>query len=236
MLTKEGIASLRERLATVRGAANQYFAHADPAKFDGGFGYSSVVTTQETASEGETLRAAIKRLGVDVAGAARGSALISEADLQDLRHNTRQMLANVRFNQYRHWGIHIHHDEDVVLGVDPPSQGEEPVDAPATAVALFSTSAHSVGDLIDLLSPSDGAATIGAGTASYRPNTAFIMMAIDKQQADLEDTKNAIKDVCKEFGIQAITADEIEHDGAITDRILEEIETNEFRVFSRICG
>ena len=68
------------------------------------------------------------------------------------------------------------------------------------------------------------------GTESYHPNTAFIMMAIDKKQPGLEDVRNAIKEVLKEFGISAVTADEIEHEGAITDRILEEIETNEFLI------
>ena len=34
----------------------------------------------------------------------------------------------------------------------------------------------------------------------------------------------------QEFGIRAITADEIEHDGAITDRILDEIEASEFLI------
>jgi hypothetical protein len=43
------------------------------------------------------------------------------------------------------------------------------------------------------------------------------MMAIDKAQPGLEDVKNGIKDVCKEFGISAITADDIEHDGSITN-------------------
>ena len=138
---------------------------------------------------------------------------MGEADLQDLRHNTRQMLANVHYNRYRHWGVHIHHDEDVVLGVDPPSQDEVPVDQAATASNLFDVAANAVNDLIDLLSPADTVQRSATGRSSYRPNTAFIMMAIDKHQPDLEDVKNSIKEVCKEFGIQATTADEIEHDG-----------------------
>jgi nucleoside 2-deoxyribosyltransferase len=69
-----------------------------------------------------------------------------------------------------------------------------------------------------------------AGTATYRPNTAFVMMPIDKNQPELEDLKNGIKDVCREFGIIGITADDIEHESAVTDRILQEIETNEFLI------
>lgn len=140
------------------------------------------------------------------------------------------MLAGIHFRQYRHWGVYIHHDEDVVLGVDPPSQAEEPVDTVTTARALFDEAATSISELIDLLSPAESVQPVAVGTESYRPNTAFIMMAIDKNQRELEDIKNSIKDVCKEFGITAIAADDIEHEGAITDRILEEIETSEFLI------
>ena len=57
-------------------------------------------------------------------GPVRGSPLLAEADTQELRHNTRQMLANVLFREYSHSRVYIHHDEGVVLGVDPPSHEE----------------------------------------------------------------------------------------------------------------
>jgi nucleoside 2-deoxyribosyltransferase len=56
------------------------------------------------------------------------------------------------------------------------------------------------------------------------------MMAIDKAKPELQDVRNAIKEVFKEFDIVAITADEIQLDDAITERILEEIETSEFLI------
>ena len=81
-------------------------------------------------------------------------------------------------------------------------------------------------DLLDMLLPSGAVTT--AGTVVYRPNTAFIMMAIDKSIPELLDVKNAIKDVFKEFGISAVTADDMEHDGGITEVVLDAIESSEF--------
>jgi hypothetical protein len=60
------------------------------------------------------------------------------------------------------------------------------------------------------------------------PGTAFILMRIDPKNPDLEDILNAIKDACKSFGIKATRADEIEHQGRITDVVLREIRRAEF--------
>ena len=230
-LTTDDIALLRNRLTDVRDRGAAYFAKANPTKVgDNVREHSWEIKNDYIRNEAEALRTAIKALSVDIAGAARGSPLLAEADTQQLRHNTRQMLANIRFHEYRHTGVYIHHDEGLVLGVDPPSHEDAPFDDPATAPKRFYKAATEILDLIDLLSPTEAAQSSSSDTSSYRPNTAFIMMAIDNNKPHLEDVKNGIKDVFSEFGIQAITADEIEHDGAITDRILDEIEASEFLI------
>ena len=228
MLNKEGIAELKERRSAIYKDAERFFDKAEQLDTDDSLtGRTGIL--KELAEEAETLRSNVKRFSVDVAGAARGSPLIAEVDFHDLRHNTRRMLASIDFNEYRYEGIYIHHDEGTFIGADPPSQEEIPVSYEA-ARQLFYKAAIDIGDLIDLLSPAETVQAPTAGTATYRPNTAFVMMAIDKKKPELEDIKNTIIEVCKQFGIAAVTADDIEHEGAITDRILEEIETNEFLI------
>lgn len=172
----------------------------------------------------------IKELGVDIAAAVRVSPLHSDADMQELRHNTRQMLANLQFREFHHTGVNVHHDEDVVLGVDPPTHEEISVEDVATALRRFDQAAAKTLDLTDLLVAADASDLAQPGTANYRPNTAFIMMAIDSSKPKLEDIRVTIKDVFKDFGIDAVTADEIEHEGVMTERILSEIETSEFLI------
>ncbi len=228
-LTKEEISSLRNRLQAVRHQGATYFAKTVPTRVSiSNWQHSWEIESNEIQNEAESLRTTIKRLSVDIAGAVRGSPLLAEADTQELRHNTRQMLANVLFREYSHSRAYIHHDEGVVLGVDPPSHEEISFEHAATARKRFDKAAPAILDVIDLLSPTAAAQSSSPDTSKYRPNTAFIMMAIDNSNPELEDIKYGIKEVFNEFGLHASTADEIEYDGAITDRILHEIESSEF--------
>jgi hypothetical protein len=63
-----------------------------------------------------------------------------------------------------------------------------------------------------------------------KEKTAFVLMAIDPRDPSLEDTYNTIKDTSREFGINAYRADEIEHQGKITEQILLEIQTAEYLI------
>jgi len=231
ILGKEDIDSLRQRLLALLQEGANFFATASPNKVvdEKIWPFEERLDLQNPRDwrESDALRATIKELSVDVAGAARRSPLLAEADMQELRHCSRQMLASVRFREYRHIGVYVHHDEDVVLGVDPPSHEEFPHKDPSKAQERFEEAGAKVLDLIDLLSPSE-AEESDSGTSNYKPNTAFIMMAIDLTKPELEDIRNAIKEMFERFGIRAITADEIEHEGVITDRILNEIDTSEF--------
>ena len=157
-LTKENIGELRERLVAVRERGKEYFAEADPEKAvetAPPFCESWEIKDAQTLQESAALRQAIKDLSVDIAAAAQLSPLLADADMQELRHNTRQMLANVHFSEYRHTGVYVHHDEGTVLGVDPPTHEEILLGDALTAPRRFDQAAAKTLDLLGLLLPSD---------------------------------------------------------------------------------
>jgi hypothetical protein len=61
----------------------------------------------------------------------------------------------------------------------------------------------------------------------FEPNTAFILMSMDKNNDELIDVHRTIKEVCTSFDIKALRADDIEHSEKITDVILNQIRHSE---------
>ena len=233
VLMREDLSQLRQRILTLIAEGAGYFHRVETAMEGAApleFQSPWILSDEEFRAEIERLRTEIKRLSVDIAGAARGSPLIAEADMQELRHCTRQLLASVNLREYQHTGVYVHHDEGFVLGVDPPSHRENPIDDLSSAGKVFDEAGRKILDLVDLITPSVDRSQATRAASSYRPNTAFIMMPIDESKPELEDVKTAIKDVFEEFGIIAVAADDIEHDDSITTRVLDEIETSEFLI------
>ena len=232
ILTKEEIESVRQRLLTVIEKGAAHFAEVSAATVVDPYEWNKTekikLESDGDMAAAEELRSTIKALSVDIAGAARNSPLLADADFQELRHCTRQMLAAVRLGEYQHTGVYVHHDEGTVLGVDPPSHDVVQVADVSTARGLYDDAGARLLDVVDLLCPTGASETNQDGSTNYRPNTAFIMMAIDETNPELEDVRDGIKEVFGEFGIRAVVGDEIEHEGAVTDRILQEIDTSEF--------
>jgi hypothetical protein len=85
-------------------------------------------------------------------------------------------------------------------------------------------------EMMDLVSDNERGIASQAPRASsnYRPDTAFIMMQIDRQKPELQDVLDAVREVFAKFGIKARRSDEFQHDDGITARVLEEITTSEF--------
>ena len=61
------------------------------------------------------------------------------------------------------------------------------------------------------------------------------MMWMDAAQPALLDVMDAVKSTFARFDIRAVRADDIEHEGLISDRVLNEIRTSEF-LFADLTG
>ncbi len=64
--------------------------------------------------------------------------------------------------------------------------------------------------------------------AEIDPNTAFVLMWMNRRKKALVDVYNAIKRVCDSFGIRAYRVDEIESSEQITDAILDNIKKAQY--------
>jgi hypothetical protein len=171
----------------------------------------------------------------EVAGLARSAPLLSGADQGELRIHTREMMAALRFREYGYKETRLLGWEDQVYGVEPASQTEQET-FPQHALELFSTAADEIERLLLFLRGHDPHGinpiqTVPSITgAQHRRDTAFIMMWMSDEHPELTDVKVGITEVFNEFGIKAIRADDIEHEGVITERVLREIEAAEFLI------
>ena len=197
--------------------------------------YSNTIQEKEQR-EAEILSQNISRVVRNLTIAAKSSPLIDDADIRDMRMCLKKIRSALFFREYRFWDTDVIHDEGTVLGVNPATQSDNtPVDN-AQALKIARSSHKKISKIVDLISPIESSfspMTINRedqDVSKFRLNTAFIMMQIDKNQPDLDDVLDGIKDTFFSFGIKAVRSDEIEHEEMITKRILDEIATSEFLI------
>jgi hypothetical protein len=164
----------------------------------------------------------------------RHSPMLSDSDVKEVGHAVKGMRAALRLAGYQHWDPEILHDEGTVLGVKPAGQTEKLAVTPREATKRFDEWASRLRGVLELVGASvqeSRVAIVGSGLsapAGYRPGTAFIMMSMERAKPELTDVADTVKRCFAKFGIEAVRADDIEHEDIITKRILDEIRTAEF--------
>lgn len=171
---------------------------------------------------------------------AKTSPLTGAEDIQDVKLATKGIRAALQLRKFHYSRVEVLHDEGSVLGVRPAEQSEDNGLSPAQARSEFNEQLSIIGAVLKLVeaSPSLGVESTGISPADshkYRAGTAFIMMWMNPKNPELTDVMDTVKNVFKSFGIRAVRADDIEHEGQITERILNEVRTAEF-LFADLTG
>ncbi len=246
MPTTEAL-ELLARLDLIRLDASNHFGASDLAALEQTRPYSikradhywRQLSTSRQA-EANSLASRLIDLANDSGSAVRRSPLLGQADLTEVGHSIKGMRAALKLRRYDHWDPEILHDEGTVLGVKPGAS-EESAAHPGDAADFFQENAARMAAVLELVGSGvdDGRVTIASSglsaPAGYRPGTAFIMMAMQPGHTDLEDVCDTVKRCFTKFGIDAVRADDIEHEDVITKRILDEIRTAEF-LFADLSG
>lgn len=171
---------------------------------------------------------------------AKTSALTGTEDMQDVKLATKSIRAALQLRKFHYSSLEVLHDEGTVLGVRPAEQSENNELSPSQARIEFNSQLSTIRAVLKLVEASPKQDTESTGIApsdshKYRTGTAFIMMWMDPKNPELTDIMDTVKDVFKSFSIRAVRADDIEHEGQITERILNEIKTAEF-LFADLTG
>jgi len=189
--------------------------------------------------ESEMIRQQVINLTQKLQNICRVSVLINDADIIEVKIITKKLLALIRLREYFYSAPEAIHDEGSVLGFQPGSQEERGPIEPKDANRAFERELAKLCNIADLTDNETSEVAVnkhsGQNPNAYRQNTAFVMMWMDRSNVDLEDIRDAVVESFKAFGITAVRADDIEHEGVITQRILTEIRTSEF-LFADLTG
>lgn len=177
-------------------------------------------------------------LGQNASLAIRRSPLLDQPDVVASGHLVRALRAALLLRKYERWDPDVLHDEGTVLGLKPGGSSDSQAEHPRGAERQFVESAAELRSLLVLVGPggpSAGGMPSVVERAGVRPGTAFIMMSMQPDDPFLTDVCDTVKRCFDQFGIQAVRADDIEHEGVITQKILDQIRTAEF-LFADLSG
>lgn len=175
-----------------------------------------------------------------LAETTRSSPLTGSEDLRDVKIATKAMRAALQLRRYSFNEADAIHDEGTVLGFRPAEQYEDQGLSPEAAKAEFLDRLSTLGAVLKLVevgyATSAGVHSIvPVEPAKYRAGTAFIMMWMDPKHPELMDVADTVRAVFRSFEVRALRADDIEHEGLISERVLNEIRTSEF-LFADLTG
>lgn len=194
----------------------------------------------DLVAEADKLIEHIVTIGQATSLVFKKSLLVDDADLREIPILVKRMRSVIGLKRFYYSGPDVVHDEGTVLGFQPATQEEDDPITPEEAKTIYTSASNG---LMRILQLADNYGSVSATDYSnqiipahkYRPNSAFIMMWMDAEQPELEDVKDTVCRTFDKFGIRAIRADDIEHEGIITQRILDEVRTSEF-LFADLTG
>jgi hypothetical protein len=238
MYPVKSVTDLESQLSTAHAEAERFFRECESAqenKYDFELSAALAAKARDISSQFD---AALVR----IAALVQHSPMFGSVDLQAIQLAVRRINAALRLRLFEEWGTDVLHDEGRVLGVKPAGSSENRRLFPHEALVEVNDALDQVSRRMGVLRAQAEAEAVGeaipswlptlavAGGMRVQPGTAFIMMMIDPNKPDLEDVKRTIQEEFARFGIKAIRADDIEHSGEITQRILEEIKSSEFLI------
>lgn len=250
-MTEIAKSELREVFRTLSNEAEKYFVAAAltiPEEGPGPHLLSDLYSTNQywdklpeaLQSTANSLIDRLLPLCASLADQARSSPLTGSEDLQEIKVATKAMRAALRLRLYRYQRPDVMHDEGTVLGFRPAEQSEIFGLSPKAAEDEFFDHLSKLGAILKLVEATTSISPVitsntSTEPAKYRTGTAFIMMWMDAQHPELTDVADAVRSVFRSFGVRAIRADDLEHEGLITERVLNEIRTSEF-LFADLTG
>lgn len=236
---------LLEHLDKIHLAGHEYLHRVENLLADKEFEFGAyeyrAKLPEAVLKEGDIIISQLVELAPHASEAVRRSPMLSDSDIKEVGHAVKGMRAALRLADYRHWDPEVLHDEGQVLGVRPGGQSEELALPAQKATESFEDCTNRLRSILELVGASvqeSRVAIVGSGLsapAGYRPGTAFIMMSMQTEKPELTDVADTVKRCFAKYRIEAVRADDIEHEDIITKKILDEIRTAEF-LFADLTG